>query len=125
VFGFGADRGEREARRASVVTVDIHGVFQAAGAVHLGDEERGVGDAPLPVDAGFFFAGAEGFPDGDCGVGAALAKAVAAPLAPARRDSQTWPSVPARMAKSLPACSRISATREGGVPDSRTPTMLG
>ena len=63
------ERGEWEARRASVVAVQVHGVLEAGGGVDFRYQDCGVGDAALPVYSGFFFAGAEGFPDGDRRVG--------------------------------------------------------
>src|ERR1035438_10482264 len=68
LFGLRAGRGEGQARDAAVVSVQIHGVFQAGDAVFHGYQAGGVRDAVLPVQAGDFLALQMRLPNGDAGI---------------------------------------------------------
>ena len=108
------ERAEGEARRTSVIAVEIHGVLESSGGVDFGNQNSGgAAMRPLLQSTPKLPLRGSGRPPRWRWWHRARRwrTARAAPLAPARSDSHTCPSVPARMAKSLPASSRISCTR--------------
>src|SRR5665213_4126261 len=59
------DRTEWQSWRPAVIPVYIHCMFQTRHSVKIGHQNRGMGDALLPVDAGFVFPRAVRLPDRD------------------------------------------------------------
>src|ERR1035441_10005328 len=57
VFGFGCGRYQWQARRTTVVAVQVHRILEAGDAVLRRDQRRSAADAVLPVQAGSPLAG--------------------------------------------------------------------